>query len=130
MKQIRNALPALLGAIASALLSVAAMRRVIAPEVAVEREPAVSEAEPAELHVPVDHISTPQPALRPGWSLAQPAEIPKPTYWPIVMALGITLFAWGVVTSLIISFVGLVLFVLSLVGWLGDIQDEHTKERI
>jgi len=41
------------------------------------------------------------------------------------MAFGTTMLLWGVVTSWIISGVGLVLFALALVGWIGDIRYEQ-----
>lgn len=62
---------------------------------------------------------------KPGWSIPQPEELPKPTYWPAVMSLGIVLLLWGVVTSALISGMGLVLFGLSLAGWIGEIRHEN-----
>ena len=40
------------------------------------------------------------------------------------MALGITFFAWGFVTSPILLGVGFTLFALSLGGWIGEIRHE------
>jgi hypothetical protein len=47
-------------------------------------------------------------------------EIPESTAWPIVLALGITLLGAGLVTSLVLSAVGAVLFVSALGGWIGQ----------
>jgi hypothetical protein len=55
-----------------------------------------------------------------GWSRPKPEHAPRPTYWPATMALAITFIFWGVVTSFIISGVGLVLLVVALAGWIGD----------
>ena len=63
--------------------------------------------------------------LRPGWQWVENIHLPEPTYWPAVMALGIVFLAWGLITSLLISAVGLILFVLALAGWIGDIQHEQ-----
>jgi hypothetical protein len=42
-----------------------------------------------------------------------------------VLALGITFLAWGIVTSLLISAVGLILFALALAGWIGELRHGH-----
>lgn len=65
--------------------------------------------------------------LPPGWTRALPEVLPQPTYWPAVLALGIVLFAWGFVTTLIISGIGLILMVLALKGWVGDIRREQQR---
>lgn len=59
-----------------------------------------------------------------NWSSPQPATLPAPTYWPAVLALGTTMLLWGIVTSWIISAVGLGLAALALAGWIGDIRRE------
>ena len=64
--------------------------------------------------------------LKPGWSVPEDI-VPSPTYWPVVMALGITLIAFGIVTTLLITLIGGILIAISLVGWMGDIQDEQRK---
>jgi hypothetical protein len=50
-------------------------------------------------------------------------ELPHPTYWPVTMALGITFSLWGIVTSWLVSAVGIILFILALIGWLGDLRN-------
>jgi len=65
------------------------------------------------------------PALRSGWRHPDHSGLPQPTYWPAVLALGITFLAWGIVTSLVISGVGLVLFALALAGWIGELRHGH-----
>ncbi len=44
-------------------------------------------------------------------------QLPAPTVWPIVMALGIALLFTGLVTNLFIGILGLVLMVSGAVGW-------------
>ena len=63
--------------------------------------------------------------LKPGWNILPAEELPMPTYWPVAMALAIALFAFGFVAGYIVIIVALVLFVLSLVGWIGDLQNEQ-----
>jgi hypothetical protein len=67
------------------------------------------------------------PRLRPGWNIPQPANLPEPCIWPAALALGITFLVWGLVTSLIITGVGLLLFAVALKGWIRDIRHERTK---
>jgi len=71
-----------------------------------------------------------------GWHKPLPEHLPKAGYWPAIMALGITFMLWGlavgfnevVSTIIILFFVGLILFVLSLVGWIGDLRDERKDQ--
>jgi len=62
-----------------------------------------------------------------GWSKPLPEHLSEPTYWPAVMALGVTALLWGIVTSVIISLVGLALFVLALIGWIGELLHESPE---
>ncbi len=55
---------------------------------------------------------------------ALPQKIPNSTYWPIIMAFSVIFFFWGFITSLIISAVGLVAIVISILGWLGAVNNE------
>ena len=73
-------------------------------------------------------ISKPAPPeLRPGWNAPRPEKLPEPTIWPATLALGITFLMWGLVTSFIISGVGVVLFAAALAGWIRDIRHERAK---
>jgi cytochrome c oxidase subunit 1 len=46
--------------------------------------------------------------------------MPSPSYWPLVMAVGITLLVLGIVYSFWLSGIGLIIFLTSLVGWLRE----------
>jgi hypothetical protein len=61
---------------------------------------------------------------RAGWNRPKPEVIPRSTAWPPGLALGITLLAWGLITSPVVLGVGLLLFVVSLAGWIGEIRHE------
>jgi hypothetical protein len=65
---------------------------------------------------------------RAGWNKPKPDLIPRATAWPAALALGVTLFAWGLITSPVVLGVGLTLFVVSLAGWIGEIRHEHSRE--
>jgi hypothetical protein len=60
-----------------------------------------------------------------GWSKPQGMHIPEPTYMPVVMAIGIICMLWGIVTTYLITLVGVVLFVISIWGWIGELRHEH-----
>lgn len=57
-------------------------------------------------------------------------HLPAPTAWPIVLALGITLLAAGMVTSWAISVLGFVLIVRSTVGWFHDVLPHERHEDV
>jgi hypothetical protein len=70
--------------------------------------------------------STPDsPPATERWQPVEHIHLPSPTYWPAVLALGITFLAWGIVTSFLIAGVGLLLFVVALGGWIGDLLHEN-----
>lgn len=71
-------------------------------------------------------IQNPDPAeqQKEGWNQPQPARLPRPTFWPAVLAFGIVLIPLGIITNLIISGVGLIIFALGLAGWIGELRNE------
>lgn len=46
-----------------------------------------------------------------------PIHLPPPSFWPIALAAGILLMAVGVVSTSIISFIGVVVVLAAIVGW-------------
>lgn len=67
------------------------------------------------------------PDLPPGWNIPQPTHLAEPCVWPPALALGITFLVWGLVTSLIITGVGLFIFAGSVAGWIREIRHERSK---
>jgi len=55
------------------------------------------------------------------WSRPLPETLARPTYWPAMLALGMTLALLGPVTSMAITVVGAGLAVTALVGWIGEL---------
>ncbi len=51
-------------------------------------------------------------------------EMPAPSFWPIVLAFGLLLMAIGVLYSWIISVVGVIILLTSLVGWTLENRSE------
>jgi cytochrome c oxidase subunit 1 len=52
----------------------------------------------------------------------QKNELPKPTYWPVILAFSITLIAWGLISGWIISVAGAVVLVVSIIGWMREVS--------
>ena len=63
--------------------------------------------------------------LRPGWSRAMPEHIPEPTYWPVTLALGIAVFIWSLIATPLLALPGLILFVVALAGWIGEMRNDN-----
>ncbi len=61
---------------------------------------------------------------REKWFPAKPENLPRLTFWPIVLATGVVFFFWGFITSYIISLIGLGIMAVSLAGWIGEFSDE------
>ena len=66
-----------------------------------------------------------QPETKPGWQRVEHLHMPRPTYWPAVLALGITFIAWGIISSYLITAAGLLLFVVAIAGWTGELLHGH-----
>ena len=57
-------------------------------------------------------------------------ELPAPTAWPMVVALGITLAFAGLITHAAVSVVGLALVLIGGVGWWREVLPEQRLEQI
>ena len=44
-------------------------------------------------------------------------HLPPPSFWPIILAAGVLLIAVGVVSTSIISIIGVVVMLAAIVGW-------------
>jgi hypothetical protein len=61
--------------------------------------------------------------LREGWSVPKPETITRATAAPAAVALGVTLIAFGGLTSSVVSVVGALLTAGALVHWLTEMHD-------
>jgi hypothetical protein len=59
------------------------------------------------------------------WNVPRPDKLPRPTYWPMVMAAGIVTGVWGLIFSLWFVALGIVLFVAGLAGWIAELRREQ-----
>ena len=55
---------------------------------------------------------------------ATPQEIPEPTFWPIVLGFAVMFFFWGMITSLIITGVGVLMIAIAITGWITELNNE------
>ena len=55
------------------------------------------------------------------------AHLPRPTFWPAGVALGITFVFWGMIASWVVLAVGIVLFVGCIAGWITEIRNERDR---
>ena len=51
-------------------------------------------------------------------------HLPRPTGWPMVMAVGITMVLAGFAVSLVFSLGGAIVFAVALAGWIGELRRE------
>ncbi len=72
---------------------------------------------------------TPADQARPS-SRPDVMELPAPTAWPMVLALGITLVCSGLVTNAVVSVVGFVLALAGGVGWWRQVLPVEQVEHI
>src|SRR5216684_5937264 len=75
-------------------------------------------------------MTTLAPAEQMGQSLRAPREIdvPAPTAWPFVLAVGFTLLFTGLLTSVSVSVLGSVLALAGCVGWFREVFPRQHEE--
>jgi len=77
--------------------------------------------------MPTETSKPASPESHPGWTALASEKLPEPSIWPATLALAITFLVWGLITSLIITGVGLALFAMALAGWIRDIRHARAK---
>ena len=66
---------------------------------------------------------------RANWKPARPLDLPRPTYWPFFLAMGVAFLFWGLLTSWMIGAAGLIILGIALTGWITDLRHEQqTKD--
>jgi membrane-bound ClpP family serine protease len=63
--------------------------------------------------------------LPPGWTRPTLDTLPRPTYWPLILAVGVIFALGGIVTSYGLSLVGLAAIVIAIVGWVGELRHDR-----
>ncbi len=62
--------------------------------------------------------------IPPGWNKPLPERLPRPTYWPAMLAFSMNLALLGPVTSMWLTGVGIVLGGFAVAGWIGEMSHE------
>jgi hypothetical protein len=62
-------------------------------------------------------------ALQIQWSMPKPEQIPRPTSTPAATALGVTLIAFGALTSAIVSVGGALFTAVAIARWIKEMHD-------
>ncbi len=57
-------------------------------------------------------------------------DLPAPTVWPMVLALGVTLVFVGLMTNVIVTLAGVVIFLLAAVGWWRQVLPHEHHETV
>jgi hypothetical protein len=52
-------------------------------------------------------------------------HLPGPSFWPILLAIGIAMSLIGVITKIEVVAVGLVIVLVSLFGWVREARHEY-----
>ena len=47
-------------------------------------------------------------------------ELPQPSYWPITLAVGLLLIGVGIVSTVILSLIGVIILLVSIAGWVRE----------
>ena len=58
-------------------------------------------------------------------SRPRPERLAAPTYTPAIVAVALTVIAWGAVTTIALVLLGFCLLVLGAWRWIGEIRREH-----
>jgi hypothetical protein len=101
---------------------VASFLAVVAGSLLRERREREGEQLPALTIEPAPELPTDDDA----WAAAHGIHLPRPTVWPAVVGLGITLALAGVATSLFFSLFGVLLLLWGIGGWIAELRHESS----
>jgi uncharacterized membrane protein len=62
--------------------------------------------------------------------VAPEIHMPSPSYWPIVLAFGLTLIAIGVIFGTLISLLGVIVLLAAIAGWTRENRAEAAVEEM
>lgn len=57
-------------------------------------------------------------------------QLPRPTVWPLVLAVGVSLVIAGLVTSIVVAILGLLLSIAGIVGWFFEVLPHEAHEAV
>ena len=59
-----------------------------------------------------------------NWEKARPEILPKPTYWPFFLAMGLAFIFWGLLTTWVVLTAGGLIYITALIGWIKQVRHE------
>jgi hypothetical protein len=71
-----------------------------------------------------DHVESHDPDLPPP---SEVIHLPEPSYLPVTLALGVTIALLGIVTNVVISAIGVIIALVTLVRWVGQTRREMAE---
>ena len=71
-------------------------------------------------------MTEPKRGVPAGWNPVKPAHLPALTSSPAFFAFGVTLFAWGLVSSFLLTLIGGAVLFHALLHWIGEIRNDAT----
>jgi len=63
------------------------------------------------------------------WNKATPKKLPRPTYWPFFLALGLAFAMWGLIAGWIIFIAGCLLAGVAISGWINILRHEYRRHK-
>ena len=54
-------------------------------------------------------------------------EMPRPTFWPAALAMGLVAACFGMITVGIFFYAGVILMVIAIWGWMKDLIEESQR---
>jgi hypothetical protein len=76
-------------------------------------------------HETTQEINTMPESTKQNWTRPPHGRLPHPTYFPAGLAMGVTFFFWGLITSWVVVLVGVGLFTAALAGWITNLRHER-----
>ena len=58
---------------------------------------------------------------------AKPELMPRPTYWPFVLAVSLLFLGWGLLTTGVITLAGGIGIIVAITGWIKDLLYEQRR---
>jgi hypothetical protein len=52
-------------------------------------------------------------------------HLPGPSFWPVLLAVGVAMSLIGVITKVVVVVIGLVILVVALGGWIRDARRDY-----
>lgn len=59
--------------------------------------------------------------------ISEQIHLPGPSYIPVVLAFGVTIAVVGVVLSWVLFAIGMIVFLVSLLRWIGDVRRDISE---